>query len=58
MILSVGHFDLRWYSLILLTAIVVGIWLAARQAARKGFKKDDIYDAAVWIIVGGLVGAR
>lgn len=53
-----GHFALRWYSLILLVAIGVGTWLIAREAERKGFKKGDIYDIALWIIAGGLIGAR
>lgn len=57
-IFNIGHLALRWYSLILMLAIVVGIWLTAREAERKGFKKDDIYDAAVWIVVGGVIGAR
>jgi phosphatidylglycerol:prolipoprotein diacylglycerol transferase len=57
-ILNIGYFALRWYSLILLVAIVIGVWLTAREAERKGFKKDDVYEAAVWIIVGGIIGAR
>jgi phosphatidylglycerol:prolipoprotein diacylglycerol transferase len=57
-IFNIGHLALRWYSLILMIAIVVGVWLTAREAERKGFKKDVIYDAAVWIIIGGLIGAR
>jgi phosphatidylglycerol:prolipoprotein diacylglycerol transferase len=57
-IFEIGHFAVRWYSLILLTAIVIGIWLTAREAERKGFKKDGIYDASVWIVIGGLIGAR
>jgi len=57
-IFSIGHLHLRWYSLIVITAISVGIWLAAREAARKGFKKEDIYDAAIWVILGGMIGAR
>lgn len=57
-IFNIGHFAMRWYSLILLIAIVIGIWLTAREAERKGFKKEDIYDAAAWIVVGGLIGAR
>ena len=57
-IFGIGHFALRWYSLILLLAIGVGIWLTAREAERKGFKKEDIYDVAVWIIIGELIGAR
>ncbi len=57
-IFNIGHFAVRWYGIILMIAMGIGIWLTAREAERKGFKKDDIYDAAVWIIVGGLIGAR
>jgi len=57
-IFSIGHFHLRWYSLIVMTAIAVGVWLTAREAGRKGFKKDDIYDAAIWVVLAGLLGAR
>jgi len=57
-IFNLGHFALRWYSLIVLTAGVVGVWLTAREAERRGFKKDDIYDVSIWIIIGGLIGAR
>lgn len=57
-IASFGPFTLHWYSLIVLAAIVVGVWLSAREAERRGFKKDDIYDASIWIIIGGLTGAR
>lgn len=57
-IFNFGHIALRWYSLIVLTAIVVGVWLTAREAERRGFKKDDIYDISIWIIFGGLIGAR
>jgi len=57
-IFSIGHFHLRWYSLIVITAIVVGVWLTAREAGRKGFKKDDIYDVAIWVVLAGLLGAR
>ena len=39
LIFSIGHFMLRWYSLIVATAIIVGVWLSAREAERKGFKK-------------------
>lgn len=57
-IANIGPFIFRGYSLILLTAIAVGVWLTAREAERRGFKKDDIYDASIWIIIGGLIGAR
>ena len=57
-IFNIGHFALRWYGLIILIAMQVGIWLAAREAERKGLNKDDFYEMAIWIIVAGLLGAR
>lgn len=57
-ILSIGHFHLRWYSLIVAAAIGLGIWLGAREAARKGFDKDEIYNSALAVVLAGLIGAR
>jgi phosphatidylglycerol:prolipoprotein diacylglycerol transferase len=55
---SIGHLHIRWYSLIVITAIVIGLWIVTREATRKGFKKDDILDIAIWVILGGMIGAR
>jgi phosphatidylglycerol:prolipoprotein diacylglycerol transferase len=57
-IFSIGHFHLRWYSLIVMTAIALGVWLGAREAERKGIRREDIYDGALWVVLAGLVGAR
>ena len=55
---TIGPFVLRWYSLILITAISIGVYLTARESERKGFKKDDVYEVAIYIILGGIIGAR
>jgi len=57
-IFSIGHFMFRWYALIVVTAVTVGIWVSAREAERKGFKKEEIYDVAFWVIFPGILGAR
>jgi phosphatidylglycerol---prolipoprotein diacylglyceryl transferase len=57
-IFSIGHIHLRWYSLIVMTAIMVGLFIAAKEAARKGFREDDIYENAIWIVFAGILGAR
>jgi phosphatidylglycerol:prolipoprotein diacylglycerol transferase len=57
-IAHIGPFVLRWYSLIIIAAIGVGIWFTAREAEKKGFKKDDVYEVAIYIILGGIIGAR
>ena len=33
-LLSIGHFMIRWYSLIVLAAILVSLWIAGREAER------------------------
>jgi len=57
-IFSIGHLMLRWYGIIVSVAIGAGIWLAAREAERKGFAKEEIYDGALWVILAGMLGAR
>lgn len=57
-IAHIGPLALRWYSLIVLGAIAIGLWVAAREAARKGFDKQAIYNDALTVVIAGLAGAR
>jgi phosphatidylglycerol---prolipoprotein diacylglyceryl transferase len=55
---SVGHVMVRWYGLILVLAISIGVWVGTREARRKGFSDDAIQDTVIWSVVGGILGAR
>lgn len=55
---SIGHFSLRWYSLIVMAAIAIGIWIASREAKRKGLPVEKFYDMTIWVVIAGLLGAR
>ncbi len=57
-IVSFGHFMLRWYGVIVAVAMGAGIWVAAREAKRKGISSAVFGDAVMWGIVGGFIGAR
>lgn len=57
-IFSIGHFHLRWYSLIVMLAIGIAFWLVIKEAGRKGYTKDAVFDLGVWVVVGGMIGAR
>lgn len=57
-LLSIGHFAVRWYSLIILLAILIGLWVAEREAERKGLDAEIVSDLALWLVPAGLVGAR
>ena len=48
----------RWYGLILLVAAAVAIWLAQREAGRRGMLPGVVTDAAIWVGVAALVGGR
>lgn len=55
---QLGPIVIRWYGVLMATAILVGLWLAHRQARRDGLAADDFLTVAQWSILAGLVGAR
>ena len=55
---QIGPLVIRWYGILMATAIVVGLWLAHREARREGLPADDLISVAQWAILSGLVGAR
>ncbi|MFA4837353.1 MAG: prolipoprotein diacylglyceryl transferase family protein, partial [Dehalococcoidia bacterium] len=54
----IGSFELRWYSVAVLAAIIVAVLIGAREAKKKGIPSDEIFSLALWAIVGGIAGAR
>jgi phosphatidylglycerol:prolipoprotein diacylglycerol transferase len=57
-IVSFGHFMLRWYGVVVALALGTGIAIATSEAKRKGISSAVFGDAVLWGIVGGIVGAR
>lgn len=57
-IVHLGPLALTWYGLFVALAIGVGLWLAQREARRKGLPMAEVESLAVWVFVGGIVGAR
>ena len=55
---QVGPVVVRWYGILMATAIIVGLWLGHREARKEGLPADDIISAGQWAILAGLVGAR
>jgi len=57
-ILHIGPLALRWYGLMYVVAIVMGLWLIRRYTACKGIRGDQVYRMVWWCVVAGLVGGR
>ena len=55
---QIGPVVIRWYGILMATAIVVGLWVGHRRAKREGLPADEIISCAQWAILAGLVGAR
>jgi phosphatidylglycerol:prolipoprotein diacylglycerol transferase len=51
-------FTINFYGIILMTGAVAGAWLATFEARRRGYNPEIVWDLLIWLIVGGVVGAR
>lgn len=49
---------LAWYGVILMLGAVAGAWLAAREVKRRGGDPEIVWDLLVYLIIGGVIGAR
>lgn len=55
---DVGPFTLPTYGVLLATAFLAGLWIAARQARKSGLDPNRITDLAIYVLIAGLVGAK
>ena len=54
----IGPLTIRFYGLMYVVALLVGIWLLQREARRRGLPPERMVDLAFYTFVGGLVGGR
>lgn len=54
---SIGDIKIYWYSVIMLISVLVGMFLALREAKQQGMY-NFISDLITYIIVYGIIGAR
>lgn len=57
-LLEIGGFHLRAYGTVIAIALLTGLWLAGREATRKGIPAERVQDFAVWAALIGILGAR
>jgi phosphatidylglycerol:prolipoprotein diacylglycerol transferase len=53
-----GPLVLTWHGLFTSAGIVAGLWLASRLAPVAGVGADTVWRTTLWVVGGGLVGAR
>ena len=50
--------EITWHGLFTAVAVVVGVAVAAAFARRAGYNEDTIYNVALALVIGGIIGAR
>lgn len=55
---KIGPLTIYYYGIILMLGAVAAAWLASHEARRRGEKSDLVWDGLVWVLIGGILGAR
>jgi phosphatidylglycerol:prolipoprotein diacylglycerol transferase len=55
---QIGPLQIRYYGIILMMATLAGAWLATQEAKRREEDPEIVWDALVWVIIAGIIGAR
>jgi phosphatidylglycerol:prolipoprotein diacylglycerol transferase len=56
--LQIGSLTVRWYGILIASALVIGLLIAAKRSDKAGIKRDDIYDFFIIMVPSIIVGAR
>jgi len=54
----IGPLEVRFYGIIIVSGAVLGAWLATREAKRRGHNPDIVWDLLIYLMIGGIIGAR
>src|SRR5215213_7046814 len=54
----IGSFEVRFYGIILMLGAVAGAILATREAKRRGYEPEIVWDLMIYLLIGGIIGAR
>ena len=55
---DMGFIEIRWYSVFLLLAFGIGMFLVYREGKRMGIDREFLFNLSFWVIIFSLIGAR
>lgn len=57
-LITLFGFEIRWYSVLILTGAILAILLLIKEGKRFNIPKDFLFNMAFWVIIFGIIGAR
>lgn len=55
---QVGPLFIHFYGIILMLGALAAAWLAEREAKHRGLDGELVWDGLIWVLIGGIIGAR
>ena len=56
--ISIGPITIYWYSVLIMTGVLIGIYFSGRQAEKNGISKKFINDLSFYLVIIAILGAR
>lgn len=55
---TVGPLPIRWYGLLIASALIIGITLSQNLAKKRNINPELISDLSIWLVIGAIPAAR
>ncbi|MGG3799956.1 prolipoprotein diacylglyceryl transferase [Metabacillus fastidiosus] len=55
---ELGPITIYWYAIFIVTGVIIGLWIANKEAARKNLPKEIISDLILWALPISIITAR
>ena len=55
---SIGSKPIYWYALIILSGFLLGLFFVYKTCEKRGVKKDNVWDIALFGLIFGIISAR
>ncbi len=52
------HIYIRFYGILIMLGAVAAAFLAEHEARRRKLNSEIVWDALIWVLIGGIIGAR
>ena len=56
--IQIGNITIYYYSILILLGVIIGLYLALKEANKNGIGRSFISDLSFYVILFGIIGAR
>ncbi len=54
----IGPLYIRFYGIVIMLGVIAAAFMAEHEARRRKLNSDMVWDVLIWVIIGGIIGAR